>query len=55
MNGKKDKIVPFEMGQKIYNLSNNPKFNYFNDYDDHMMEYNLDLVNSINSFINNLN
>ncbi len=55
MHGKKDKIVPFEMGQKIYNLSNNPKFNYFNDYDDHMMEYNLDLVNSINSFINNLN
>ena len=55
MHGKKDKIVPFEMVQKIYNLSNNPKFNYFNDYDDHMMEYNLDLVNSINSFINNLN
>ena len=55
MHGKKDKIVPFEMGQKIYNLSNNPKFNYFNDYDDHMMEYNLDLVNSINSFISILN
>tara|TARA_X000000368_G_scaffold29712_1_gene22245 strand:+ start:2021 stop:2809 length:789 start_codon:yes stop_codon:yes gene_type:complete len=55
MHGKKDKIVPFSMGKKIYNLSNNPKFKYFNDYDDHMMEYNSDLTNSINTFINNLN
>ena len=36
-------------------MANNPKFKYFNDYDDHMMEYNSDLTNSINTFINNLN
>ena len=48
MHGKKDKIVPFEMG-KIYNFPIN-KFNYFNDYE----SYSYFNVNSINSFINNL-
>ena len=26
MHGKKDKIVPFYMGENIFNMANNPKF-----------------------------
>ena len=40
MHGKKDNIVPFYMGQQIYEKLNGQKFKYFNDQDDHMMEYN---------------
>jgi len=51
MHGAKDTIVPFEMGLKIYEIVNSPKYNYFNDNDDHMMDYNEDLVQSIRNFI----
>jgi len=55
MHGKKDKIVPFYMGEEIYNLSNMPKFKYFTDLDDHMMDFDEKLINEINLFIKNLN
>ena len=55
MHGKKDKIVPFYMGEKIYNLANMPKFKYFNDTDDHMMNFNDNLINEIGLFIKTLN
>ena len=55
MHGEADTIVPFWMGKKMYELANEPKYYYFPKYDDHMMEYNKNLVNSISSFINNLN
>ena len=55
MHGKKDKIVPFKMGLEIYEKLNGQKFKYFNDQDDHMMEYNPDLVRAIENFINQLN
>ena len=55
LHGRKDKIVPFEMGEILFNLANNPKYNYFIDNDDHMMDFNNDLINSINQFISNLN
>ena len=55
VHGRKDKIVPFEMGEILFNLANNPKYNYFIDNDDHMMDFNNDLLNSINQFISNLN
>jgi len=51
MHGGKDTIVPFEMGLKIYETANSPKYKYFNDQDDHMMDYNEDLVQSIRNFI----
>jgi len=51
MHGAKDTIVPFEMGLKIYEIANTPKYKYFNDQDDHMMDYNEDLVQSIRNFI----
>jgi len=55
MHGKKDKIVPFYMGEEIYSLANSPKFKYFTDLDDHMMDFDEKLINEINLFIKKLN
>jgi len=55
MHGKVDKIVPFHMGKKIYELANEPKYSYFSEYDDHMMEYNEKLLKVLKDFINSLN
>ncbi len=55
MHGEADKIVPFRMGKKLYELANQPKYSYFPKYDDHMMEYNENLINSIKNFIKSLN
>ena len=51
MHGKKDKIVPFIMGKKVYENANSPKFSYFPDNDDHMMDYNEDLLKTLNTFL----
>ena len=55
MHGKKDRIVPFKMGKKIYDYANSPKSYYFSEYDDHMMDYNELLVSKLKSFIESLN
>jgi len=55
MHGKVDKIVPFHMGQTMYELANEPKYSYFSEYDDHMMEYNEKLLNELKKFIQSLN
>ena len=55
LHGKKDKIVPFYMGEKIFEMANDPKFKYFTDLDDHMMNFDDKLINKIDLFINNLN
>jgi len=55
MHGKIDKIVPFYMGKKIYELANEPKYFYFSDYDDHMMNYDEKLVKVLKKFIYSLN
>jgi fermentation-respiration switch protein FrsA (DUF1100 family) len=55
MHGKEDKIVPFYMGKKIYDLANEPKFKYFTNHDDHMMNFDENLVNEIHLFLKNLN
>jgi hypothetical protein len=55
MHGKKDKIIPFYMGEAIYNLANEPKFKYFSDNDDHMIDFDENLVNEISSFLKSLN
>ena len=54
MHGKKDKIVPFHMGKQVFEKANDPKFYYFPDNDDHMMEYNEELLSKIKNFINKL-
>ncbi len=55
MHGKVDNIVPFHMGKKMYELANEPKYSYFSEYDDHMMEYNEKLLKTIKDFIYGLN
>ena len=55
MHGEVDQIVPFWMGKKIFSLANDPKYSYFTKYDDHMMEYDEQLVLALNSFIESLN
>ena len=51
MHGKKDDIVPFKMGQELFNEANRPKSSYFSDNDDHMMEFNEQLINSLKKFL----
>ena len=55
MHGEEDKIVPFWMGEKMFELANEPKYAYFSKYDDHMMEFNDEFINSIKSFLKSLN
>ena len=55
LHGKKDKIVPFYMGEQILEALSSPKFSYFNENDDHMMEYNEDLLGSIKNFLVQVN
>ena len=55
MHGKVDTLVPFDMGKKMYELANEPKYYYFSEYDDHMMEYNEKLLKVLKDFISSLN
>ena len=55
MHGKVDTLVPFYMGKKMYELANEPKYYYFSEYDDHMMEYNEKLLKVLKDFISSLN
>ena len=55
MHGKVDNIVPFHMGKKMYEIANKPKYYYFSEYDDHMMEYNQNLLKVLKDFISGLN
>ena len=44
-----------DWGKKIFEFANEPKFSYFTKYDDHMMEYDENLINALNSFLKSLN
>ena len=46
MHGEIDQIVPFSMGQKIFQEANNPKYSYFTKMMTHMMEYDQKLIRS---------
>ena len=55
IHGKVDKIVPFAMGKKMYELSNEPKFFYSQEYGDHMVDYDEKLLLALDKFIEGLN
>ena len=55
IHGKIDKIVPFAMGKKMYELANEPKFFYFQEYGDHMVDYDEKLLSVLKTFIQSLN
>ena len=52
MHGMKDNIVPHEMGSQLFQKANQPKYSYFPKEDDHMMNFNEELLNMIRVFIN---
>ena len=51
MHGEKDDVVPISMGKELFEKANSPKHSYFTSEDDHMMEFNSNLLNEIKSFI----
>ena len=55
MHGEKDTIVPFSMGKKIFEKANEPKYSHFTKYDNHMMEYDNQLINALKRFLKSLN
>ena len=55
IHGKVDKIVPFAMGKKMYELANEPKFFYSQEYGDHMVDYDEKLLLVLKKFIRSLN
>ena len=55
LHGEADQIVTFFMGKKMYEKANMPKYSYFTKYDNHMMEYDENLVKALNSFLKSLN
>ena len=55
MHGTVDKIVPYDMGKKIFELANPPKFFYSQEYGDHMVEYDEKLLLALTQFIQRLN
>ena len=50
-----DKFSTVINRKKIYDLANQPKFKYFSDDDDHMMNFDKNLINEIHLFLKNLN
>ena len=52
MHGMKDNIVPHEMGVMLFQKANYPKYSYFPKNDDHMMNFNEKLLDTIRIFIN---
>ena len=54
MHGKMDNIVTQQMGLELFEKANNPKYSYFPEDDDHMMNYNKQLLNEIKLFINKI-
>jgi len=51
MHGFEDKVVPFYMGEEIYDLIETEKLSFFTE-DDHMMRFNRKMENSIKNFSN---
>jgi len=54
LHGKLDNIVPFSMGEKLFEKAKKPKFKYFIDNDDHMVRYDQKLLHEIKKFISNI-
>ena len=54
MHGEEDTIVPFSMGVEIFDKSNTQKTKYFIKNDDHMMNFDQNLISGIQKFIKSL-
>ena len=52
MHGKRDNIVPFYMGKRLFEIANKPKKFLQVEEDDHMLTFNDSLLSEIKNFIN---
>ena len=50
MHAMGDDIVPFSMGKTMFNLANEPKYNYFIDEDKHLVTYDEKLMKNMYNF-----
>ncbi len=50
MHAKGESIVPFWMGEKMYELANEPKMNYFIDENEHLVTYDDELMKKMDNF-----
>ena len=50
MHAKGDTIVPFWMGEKMYELANEPKINHFIDENEHLVTYDDELMKKLDKF-----
>ena len=50
MHAKGDTIVPFWMGERIFELANKPKMNYFIEENEHLVTYNEELMKMMDDF-----
>ena len=51
MHGMKDDIVPYVMSVELFNKANKPKYSFFPKDDNHMMNFNDELLDKIRLFI----
>jgi len=51
MHGMKDDIVPYVMSVELFNKANKPKYSFFPKDDNHMMDFNDELMDKIRLFI----
>ncbi len=54
-SGKPNEKGLYDDGKSAVNSANSPKFYYFTEYDDHMMDYNKLLLEKLKSFVESLN
>ena len=54
MHGEMDTLVPVRMGKKLFHEANDPKYSYFPSSDDHMMNYDAQLISVLKKFISEL-
>ena len=51
MHGMKDDLVPYIMSVELFNKANKPKYSFFPKDDNHMMDFNDELLDKIRLFI----
>jgi len=55
MHGAADIVVPFSMGQQIFDAAQSKKYSYFPAYGKHMMSFTPSLKQAIDNFVKHLN
>ena len=52
IHAKGDEVVPFWMGEKMYEMANEPKMKLFIDENKHLVTYDENLMNNMDNFYN---